>query len=390
MANIPTIEAISSPARTHLPSSRCPAPGTSQPATSATTGETPLAAASLLPVLPPAAAGACTFVVIRIHHTSRMPARGLAWPARHHRSVQRVFLRGQIVRPSPHREEWKMTQPKFASARSALQRIALITLAVGISTFAVAQAAPAVTPAPAAPAAAPTQTPPFNGIAHIAIRVQSIADSLAFYNKLGYQQAFANTGRGGSVSQSFVKINDKQFIELYPAGPPNPARPQSAAQSTSSFLHLCLEAADINATHDYYATEGLAPRAVETAGAGNLLFTIRGPQQPTFAQNIEYTQYMPTSRHTLDIGQHLSPDRVADKMTVVTLAMQDPAAARDFYLTKLGFTASKSNPMLLNLPGTSGQMVEIVPADPLGTKSSIVLTTPSLDKSATQLTRQQV
>ena len=283
-----------------------------------------------------------------------------------------------------------MTQPKFASARSALQRIALITLAVGISTFAVAQAAPAVTPAPAAPAAAPTQTPPFNGIAHIAIRVQSIADSLAFYNKLGYQQAFANTGRGGSVSQSFVKINDKQFIELYPAVPPNPARPQSASQSTSSFLHLCLEAADINATHDYYATEGLAPRAVETAGAGNLLFTIRGPQQPTFAQNIEYTQYMPTSRHTLDIGQHLSPDRVADKMTVVTLAMQDPAAARDFYLTKLGFTASKSNPMLLNLPGTSGQMVEIVPADPLGSKSSIVLTTPSLDKAAAQLTRQQV
>ena len=172
------------------------------------------------------------------------------------------------------------------------------------------------------PAAAPTQTPPFNGIAHIAIRVQSIADSLAFYNKLGFQQAFANTGRGGSVSQSFVKINDKQFIELYPVAPPNPARPQSAAQSTSSFLHLCFEAADINATHDFYVAEGLAPRAVETAGAGNLLFTLRGPQQPTFAQNIEYTQYMPTSRHTLDIGQHLSPDRVADKMTVVTLAMQ--------------------------------------------------------------------
>ena len=246
---------------------------------------------------------------------------------------------------------------------------------------ATAQAAPAATPAPAAPAAAPTQTPPFNGIAHIAIRVQSIADSLAFYNKLGFQQAFANTGRGGSVSQSFVKINDKQFIELYPAVPPNPARPQSAAQSTSCFLHLCLEAADINATHDFYVAEGLAPRAVETAGAGNLLFTLRGPQQPTFAQNIEYTQYMPTSRHTLDIGQHLSPDRVADKMTVVTLAMQDPAAARDFYLTKLGFTASKSNPMLLNLPGTSGQMVEIVPADPLGTKSKILLTSPDIRKA---------
>jgi hypothetical protein len=99
---------------------------------------------------------------------------------------------------------------------------------------------------------------------------------------------------------------------------------------------------------------------------------------------------MPTSRHTLDIGQHLSPDRVADKMTVVVLAMQDPAAARDFYLTKLGFTATKSNPMLLNLPGTSGQMVEIVPADPLGTKSSIVLTTPDLAKTAALLKLQQI
>ena len=285
-----------------------------------------------------------------------------------------------------------MTQPKFASACSALQRIALVALAASLTACAAAQTAPAPVKVVRMPpeTTAPAVTPPFNGIAHIAIRVQSIADSLAFYNKLGFQQAFAMTGRDGSVSQSFLKLNDKQFIELYPAGPPNPSRPQSAAQSTSSFLHLCLEAADINATHDFYVAEGLTPRAVETAGAGNLLFTIKGPQQPTFAQNIEYTQYMPTSRHMLDIGQHLSPDRVADKMTVVTLAMQDPAAARDFYLTKLGFTASKTNPMLLNLPGSSGQMVEIVPADPLGAKSSIVLTTPSLDKAAAQLTRQQV
>ena len=278
-----------------------------------------------------------------------------------------------------------MTHKKIASARTALQRIAIVTLAAGISTFAAAQTAPAPTPAPASTAAAPAQTPPFNGIAHIAIRVQNIAASLAFYNKLGFQQAFANTGRDGSVSQSFLKLNDKQFIELYPAGPPNPANPQSNKQSTSSFLHLCFEASDINATHDFYVAEGLAPISVRTAAAGNLLFTLKGPQQPTFAQNIEYTQYMPTSRHTLDIGQHIGPDRVADKMTVVALAMQDPAAARDFYLTKLGFTASKSNPMLLNLPGTSGQQVEIVPADPLGAKSRILMTSPDIRKSGALL-----
>ena len=301
-----------------------------------------------------------------------------------------------------------MTQTKLLFARTTLQRIALVTLAAGLTTCAMAQTMPAATPVTAA---APTQTPPFNGTAHIAIRVQSIADSLAFYNKLGYQQAFAWT-RGDVTTQSFLKLNDTQYIELYPAGPSGPPRtaaPTSAqapapgtapapaqpparppTPSTSAFMHLCFEGADLHALHDFYVAEGLTPSPVNTAAAGNLLFTLRGPQQATSPQNIEYTQYMPGSKHTLDFGQHLSPDRVADKMTVVVLAMQDPAAARDYYLTKLGFTASKSNPMLLTLPGKSGQMVEIVPVAELGANGSIVLTTANLDKSAAQLTRQQV
>jgi catechol 2,3-dioxygenase-like lactoylglutathione lyase family enzyme len=296
-----------------------------------------------------------------------------------------------------------MTQPKFLFPYAALKRVALVALAAGLTTCAAAQAPPAATPAAASTATAPTKTPPFNGIAHIAIRVQSIADSLAFYNKLGYQQAFAWT-RGDVTTQSFVKINDTQYIELYPAGPSGPPRTPApdAAQagaatparpptpSTSGFTHLCFEGADLHAIHDFYVAEGLTPSPVNTAAAGNLLFTLRGPQQATSPQNIEYTQYMPGSKHTVDFGQHLSPDRVADKMTVVVLAMQDPAGARDFYLTKLGFTASKSNPMLLTLPGTSGQQVEIVPVDALGAKGSIVLTTPDLAKTAALLKLQQV
>jgi len=232
------------------------------------------------------------------------------------------------------------------------------------------------TPAASAKPAAPAQLPPLNGIAHIAIRVKDIATSVAFYNKLGFQQAFANTAADGTVTQAFLKINDKQFIELYPV---------TARDTQVGFLHLCFEGADLYGIHDYYVAEGLTPIAVRTAGAGNLLFTLKGPQQPDFPQNIEYTQYMPTSRHTKDIGQHLSPDRVADKMTVVVLAMQDPAAARDFYLTKLQFTASKNKPMLLNLPGTSGQQVLIVAASPLGTTSRIFLTSPDIRKSGALL-----
>jgi catechol 2,3-dioxygenase-like lactoylglutathione lyase family enzyme len=264
------------------------------------------------------------------------------------------------------------------SIRSISRRLLSLAIAASIATFAVAQTPATATPAPvvAAPAVVPTQTPPFNGIAHIAIRVKDIAASVAFYNKLGFQQAFANTAADGTVTQAFLKINDKQFIELYPV---------TAREPDAGFLHLCFEASDINATHDFYVAEGLTPIAVRTAAAGNLLFTLKGPEQPAFPQNIEYTQYMPTSRHTKDIGQHLSSDRVADKMVQVSLAMKDPAAASDFYLTKLGFTASKTNSMWLPLPGDSGQQVLIVPAAPLGSKSKILLTSPDIRKSGALL-----
>jgi catechol 2,3-dioxygenase-like lactoylglutathione lyase family enzyme len=259
-----------------------------------------------------------------------------------------------------------------AAARSLLSALALVTFSI---------AAAAQTPAPAA--VAPVTTPPILGIAHIAIRVKDLPASLAFYHKLGYDQAFAMT-RGDVTTQSFLKLNDRQFIELYPISA------QTPTQSTSAFMHLCFEGGDLNALHDFYVAEGLTPISVRKAGAGNMLFTMKGPQQFSEPQNIEYTQYMPGSLHSNDFGQHLSPDRVAERMTVVALAMQDPVAARDYYTGKLGFTPSKSNPVLLDLPGTSGQSVEIVPVDPLGARSSIVLESSNLDKAAAQLTRQEI
>jgi catechol 2,3-dioxygenase-like lactoylglutathione lyase family enzyme len=263
---------------------------------------------------------------------------------------------------------------RSALARTLLRSIPLLVVAVGIPTFAAAQAG-------SAPTAAPVAVPPMNGIAHIAIRVRDIPASVAFYHKLGFDQAFANLGKDGvTVTQSFIKLNDRQYVELYPV----------SAQNTPAFMHLCFEGADLNAIHYYYVAEGLAPLAVRTAGAGNLLFTMAGPMQFSGPQNIEYTQYMPGSKHSNDFGQHLGPDRVGEKMTVVALAMQDPSAAHDFYVTKLGFTPNKANPTRLDLPGRSGEQVEIVSADVLGARSSIILESANLDKAAAQLTRQQV
>ena len=220
---------------------------------------------------------------------------------------------------------------------------------------------------------------PFNGIAHVAIRVHDLAASVAFYQKLGFEQAF-DLRKNDIPYESFIKINDTQFIELYPTTERDPA---------VGFLHLCFEGVDLNAIYDDYITHGLTPTAVRKAGAGNLLFTMAGPLQPSGPQNIEYTQYMPGSLHSDDQGKHLGEDRVADKLIAVALAMKDPAAARDFYINQLHFKPIAGDQMYLHMPGESGQEVEIVAAT-FGTKARLALSSENLSKAARHLHKEGV
>jgi catechol 2,3-dioxygenase-like lactoylglutathione lyase family enzyme len=243
----------------------------------------------------------------------------------------------------------------------------LLTLALLILTASIAQA---------------QQTPPLAGIAHVAIRVRSLDAARDFYNKLGFEEAFTLTDKQGKVNESFIKLNDRQFLELYPANPENPR------QASIGFLHVCFEGNDLQAIHDDYVGHGLTPTPVRKAGAGNMLFTLAGPIDAAgAAQNIEYTQYMPGSRHYEDRGKHINPDRIADTLIGVSLAMQDVPAARDFYLNQLSFKSIAGDPTFLHMPGDSGQEVEIATAKSIGTKARLTLRTANISK-ATRILRK--
>ena len=54
-----------------------------------------------------------------------------------------------------------------------------------------------------------------SGIAHVAFRVADLEAARAFYNKLGFDQFF-EMKQGDRTTEAFLKINDHQFIELYP------------------------------------------------------------------------------------------------------------------------------------------------------------------------------
>jgi catechol 2,3-dioxygenase-like lactoylglutathione lyase family enzyme len=233
-------------------------------------------------------------------------------------------------------------------------------------------------PFPCSYAQPATQTPALAGIAHVAIRVSDLLKSRTFYEKLGFEEAFA-LDQGGTPTEAFLKVNDRQFIELYPQHQPAQA---------PGFMHLCFESSDLNSLHDFYVQHGLAPIAVRRAGAGNLLFTMEGPEK----QNIEYTQYMPGSRHTNDRGQHLGAHRIAEQIQAVGLAMQDTSAARAFYLDKLAFTPAK--PMepdhtSVALPGAANQQIEIIQQSP-GTAFELFFSVPNLHQTAAQLKKLQI
>jgi catechol 2,3-dioxygenase-like lactoylglutathione lyase family enzyme len=213
------------------------------------------------------------------------------------------------------------------------------------------------------------------GIAHVALRVSDLTRSRDFYQKLGFEQSFAFT-KDGATTEVFLKVNDRQFLEMYPQQQP----PQEIG-----FMHICFESDDLEQLNRAYRSRDLSPTPVKRAGAGNLLFTMEGPEQ----QNIEYTQYMPDSLHSKDKGEHLGGNRISEEIFGVSLRMEDPVVARAFYEQKLGFHESRhvieTDLIPLLMPGSSGQAVVISPG-----VFQLLLAVPSLRKTAAQLNVLQI
>ncbi len=208
------------------------------------------------------------------------------------------------------------------------------------------------------------------GIAHITFRVSDLDREIAFLGKLGYEEAFAMTN-GGKSTEIFIKINDHQFIELYPQT--DPAQP-------IGFMHVCYEAGNLNALEKYYDSEGLKPTPVRKAAAGNIISSMKDPD----GRVIEFVQYMPGSRHTLDKGMHLGERRVSNELLGFDLPVRDGAAQKEFY-TDLGFEAEEANGNVrLTAPGAPDLHIELHPARP-GSQPQFLFPVPDARKAASEL-----
>jgi catechol 2,3-dioxygenase-like lactoylglutathione lyase family enzyme len=225
------------------------------------------------------------------------------------------------------------------------------------------------------------QSPPLAGIAHVAFRVTDLEKSRAFYQALGFEQ-FLEFGSDGKTTVSYMKVNDRQFIELYP---------RREESQPLGLMHVCYEADDIAQVHDVYAARGLNPTEVKKAHAGNLLFVLHDPEQ----QLLEYTQYEPGSLHSLDRGKHLGARRVSSKLIGAIVPVHDVAAERGFYSAKLGFVGDEGTggAAVLHVAGGSGEEIELTPSGaatdaggaPAVMKAGIILEVASTKRAAKTL-----
>jgi catechol 2,3-dioxygenase-like lactoylglutathione lyase family enzyme len=184
------------------------------------------------------------------------------------------------------------------------------------------------------------QSSNLDGIAHVALRVADLGKSRQFYESLGFEKAF-EFAEAGKTTELFMKINDRQFVELYP---------RTQDSQPIGLMHVCYEVNDIELARDAYLKQGLNPPEAKKFRAGNLLFVLHDPD----GQVVEYTQYSPGSLHAEDKGKHLGEHRLSSQLQAVVSPVKDASAEQAFYVDKLRFNSIDGNRNRLRLPGSSG------------------------------------
>ena len=167
--------------------------------------------------------------------------------------------------------------------------------------------------------------PRITGVAHIALFSRDVSKSRGFYTGLlGYEEPFDVKQPDGSLSLTFFKINERQYIELFPEREPGADR----------LNHIALETDDAEGVRRYLASRGIqVPEKVPRGRTGNSNFTVRDPD----GHGVEIVQYEPSGWTSRERGKYLGAGRVSESMIHVGILVGAAEPAMRFYRDILGF-----------------------------------------------------
>jgi len=167
--------------------------------------------------------------------------------------------------------------------------------------------------------------PPITGVAHIAFFAKDYAASRAFYRHfLGFQEPYSLQNPDGSPSMTFFKVNERQYIELFP----------EREAGSDRLSHISIETDDAETLRAYLGSKGIkVPDKVGKGRIGNWNFNIRDPEGHT----VEIVQYDPAGWTAREKGKHLPETRISLRILHVGLIVTALEREMKFYTEVLGF-----------------------------------------------------
>ncbi len=169
------------------------------------------------------------------------------------------------------------------------------------------------------------ERPPIVGVAHIGLKVADLNAADNFYGHvLGFDHFSLDKPTGG-LMLNYYKVNDHQYIEIYPT---------LKSESEDRMTHFAFETSNIQQLRDYLAAHDVKVPASLKAGLDkNVSMMIKDPE----GHDVEFVQYMPGSLHSDNFGKLLPETRVSQRMIHVGVTIHDREAADRFYKDVLGF-----------------------------------------------------
>src|SRR5262249_34414359 len=157
--------------------------------------------------------------------------------------------------------------------------------------------------------------------------VSDLPAALAFWHDLlGYDEAYDLKKPDGSVRIAFIKINDRQHIELFNEPPAVPHNMMS---------HICFSVDDIEQMRAYLRSQGfdIKPGKAEKTRAGDYAFEIKDPEGTL----VEFVQTLPTGKEAQAAGKFLPETRISPRIYHVGFLVGNSQKTIDFYGRILGF-----------------------------------------------------
>lgn len=170
----------------------------------------------------------------------------------------------------------------------------------------------------------PPPLPRITGVSHIALYVHDLAASKAFYEQLlGFEEQFRLTTATGAPDLAFIKISDRQWIELLPEGQP----------AADRLAQVALAVDDAEAMRAYLESRGVTvPARLAPNRVGNLSFHVDDPD----GHVLEFVQLLPAGRTARDAGLHLPASRIATRLKHIGFSVGSVESSLAFYRDVLG------------------------------------------------------